>query len=218
MVLGLGTGSTARFVLEALAARRARGELGGIVGVATSRATMEQAGRLGIPLTTLNERPQLDLAIDGADEVDPQLDLIKGLGGALLWEKIVARAAARFVVVADESKLVTRLGERAPLPVEVVAFGWRSHLAAIRELGAEPVLRLNAGDPFITDSSNHIIDCRFDGGIPDPAGVHEALKQRTGIVETGLFAAMTEAAVIGHDDGARVLRVGATVAGREGRE
>src|SRR5687768_9779404 len=120
MILGLGTGSTARHVLQVIAERRKRGELRQIAGVPTSRATHELARELGIPLTTLDEHPQLDLAIDGADEVDPDLNLIKGLGGALLWEKIVASAAERFVIVCDESKLVQRLGDRAPVPVEVV--------------------------------------------------------------------------------------------------
>jgi len=210
MTLGLGTGSTARHILELLAERRRAGELTRIVGVPTSRATADLALELGIPLVTLKDEPRLDLALDGADEIDPRLDLLKGLGGALLWEKIVAAAADTFIVVADESKLVDRLGERAPLPVEVVPFGWTTHLAAIDRLGGQAVLRQNPdGSPFLTDSGHYILDCRFDGGIPDPPHTHAELRQRPGVVETGLFLGLAHAAVIGGAEGVRVLRRGA---------
>ena len=197
MKLGLGTGSTARHVLQVLAERRGRGELRNIVAVATSSATEEQATELGIPLSTLEEVPQLDLGIDGADEVDEELNLIKGLGGALLWEKIVAAACEQFVVVVDDSKLVKRLGAKAPLPVEVVAFGWTTQLEPMRALGARPVLRKQPdGTPFWTDGGHHIIDCTFAHGIPDAYELQAVLKSRPGVVETGLFLNMASAVVI----------------------
>jgi ribose 5-phosphate isomerase A len=197
MHLGFGTGSTARHVLEVIAERRARGELREIAGVPTSSATAEHAATLGIPLLTLDAAPVLDLAIDGADEFDPRLDLIKGLGGALLWEKIVAAAARRFIVVVDESKRVARLGTRAPVPVEVIPFGWRTLLDRFRAAGAEPALRETAaGGPFITDSGNWIIDCRFAGGIDDAAAVEAELLRHPGVVDTGLFLGMTSAVIV----------------------
>lgn len=206
MTLGLGTGSTARLVLEALAARRERGELGGIVGVPTSVDTRQHATRLGIPLTTLDEAPRLDLTLDGADEVDPGLDLVKGLGGALLWEKIVASATDRLVIVVDDSKLVDRLGTRAPLPVEVVAFGWRTVLGPVESLGAEPELRPGDGDePFRTDSGHFILDCRFPAGIEDAEAVQDRLVHCPAVVETGLFLGMAETVVVAADDGVRLL-------------
>lgn len=206
MRLGLGTGSTARHVLEVLAERRRNGELAHVVGVPTSRATEALARKLGIPLATLDDEPHLDLAIDGADEVDPRLDLIKGLGGALLWEKIVATAADRLIIVADESKLVGRLGERAPLPVEVVAFGWRTHVPFLEGLGGrvEP-RRREDGTLFVTDAGHHILDCRFPGGIDDPAGLEARLRGRAGIVESGLFLGMAASVVVAGAAGVRVL-------------
>jgi len=190
MRLGLGTGSTARHVLDVLGERLAAGLVEDIVGVPTSRWTADYARAAGIPIGSLDDYPHLDLAIDGADEVDPALDCIKGLGGALLWEKIVASAAERFVVVVDGSKLVEQLGTRAPLPVEVVPFGWRTHLDALRELGAEPTLRERDGGPFVTDGGHYIIDCRFEGGMADPIGVQTTLRARAGVVDTGLFIDM----------------------------
>ncbi|HUG39084.1 MAG TPA: ribose-5-phosphate isomerase RpiA [Longimicrobiales bacterium] len=207
MKLGLGTGSTARRVLEALAARRGRGELAGIVGVPTSKSTESYARELGIPLATLDEETHLDLTLDGADEVDPGLDLIKGLGGALLWEKIVAAATDRLVIVVDESKLVTRLGLRSPLPVEVVPFGWRTHLDPLRAMGAEFELRKQGnGSPFVTDGGHYIIDCGFPGGIENPERVEARLKGRPGVVETGLFLGMADTVVVAGAEGVRVLR------------
>ena len=155
MTLGLGTGSTVAFVLEALG-RRIRTEGLGIKGVPTSRQTEQRARELGIPLTDLATTPELDLAIDGADEVDPNGDMIKGHGGALLWEKIVATATRRLVIVVDPSKRVERLGATRALPVEVVPFGWGTHEAAIRALGARPMLRRAGpvGTPVATDEGN----------------------------------------------------------------
>lgn len=211
MRLGLGTGSTARHVLDVIAERRGRGELAGIVGVPTSRATERYALGLGIPVTTLDDVESLDLTLDGADEVDADLNLIKGLGGALLWEKIAAAASERLVIVVDDAKLVDRLGTRAPLPLEVVPFGWRTHLAAIRAIGAEPELRVAAdGKPFRTDGGHYLLDCRFTGGIAAPADVERRLRARTGVVETGLFLGMASAVVVAGKDGAVVRdRVGA---------
>jgi ribose 5-phosphate isomerase A len=197
MRLGLGTGSTAKHVLDVLGERRARGELRDIAGVPTSSATAEYAAALGIPLLTLDAVTELDLAIDGADEFDPSLDLIKGLGGALLWEKIVAAAARRFIAVVDESKRVPRLGTRAPVPVEVVPFGWRTLLEPFRRLGAEPVLRTDVdGTPFMTDGSHYIIDCSFPDGIADAAATEAALRRQPGVVETGLFLGMAGAVIV----------------------
>jgi len=210
MKLGLGTGSTARHVLEVIAERRACGELPDIVGVPTSRATEDLARELGIPTGTLEEHPRLDLGIDGADEVDPELNLIKGLGGALLWEKIVAAACDRFVVVVDDSKLVPALGSRSPLPVEVIPFGWSTHLEFMRSLGADPVLRTGKDDtPFITDGGHYIIDCTFPNGITQVRGVEAVLRLRPGIVETGLFIGMAAKVVVSGENGVAVMEAGA---------
>ena len=206
MKLGLGTGSTARHVLQLIAERRKRGELAKISGVPTSRATENLARELGIPLTTLDRNPRLDLAIDGADEVDPDLNLIKGLGGALLWEKIVASAADRLVIVCDESKLVKRLGDNAPLPVEVVPFAYQVHMPFIEELGGKPKLReTESGAPFVSDGGHYIIDCRFENGISGAWHLEAELKHRAGIVDTGLFLDMAESVVVAAERGVKVL-------------
>jgi len=206
MVLGLGTGSTARHVLEVLADRLRSGALRDVVGVPTSRATERHARELGIPVTTLDREPRLDLAIDGADEVDPHLRLIKGLGGALLWEKIVATASERLVIVVDEGKLVDELGRTAPLPVEVVPFGWSTHLAFLDLLGAQATLRRGAdGNPFVTDGGHYLLDCRFEGGLVEPDRVERELRQRVGVVETGLFLDLADTVVVGGAEGVRTL-------------
>lgn len=206
MTLGLGTGSTVRHLLDVIAEHRAAGEWRGVVGVPTSVDTERRATALGIPLATLAERPRIDLTIDGADEVDSELRLIKGLGGALLREKIVAAASARLVIVADESKVVARLGTKAPLPVEVDPFGEPVQPEFLRSLGCAPAQRKGAdGGPFVTDGGNHVLDCRFPAGIADPEGLERALALRPGIVESGLFLGMATAAVIAGADGVRVL-------------
>ena len=205
MRLGLGTGSTARHVVDIVGAQLRDGTLRDIVAVPTSRATEAQARALGIPLATLDDVHELDLAIDGADEIDPQLDLIKGLGGALLWEKIVEFAAARLIIVADDSKLVRTLGEKSPLPVEVIPFGSGALLPFFGTLGAEPTVREgDDGAPFVTDSGHHIVDLRFEGGMSDATDVETALRARPGVVETGLFLGMADMAVIASEAGVQV--------------
>ena len=198
MVLGLGTGSTAALVVEELGRRLAEGKLDHIVGIPTSRATHQQALLVGVPVGTLEEHPRIDLTVDGADEVDPTGNLIKGLGGALLREKVVATASRRLIIVVDESKQVNRLGTRAPLPVEVVQFGYRSHDELIGDLGGVPTLRLDTdGQRVVTDEGHWIIDVLFEGGIPSPAHVERLLKGHPGVVETGLFLDLHPKVIVG---------------------
>ena len=214
MTLGLGTGSTVRHLLDVIAERRAGGEWRGVVGVPTSVDTERRAAALGIPLATLAERPRVDVTIDGADEVDPRLRLIKGLGGALLREKVVAAASGALVIVADATKVVDRLGTKAPLPVEVDPFSEPIQPAFLRSLGAEPVLRRRAdGSAYVTDGGNHVFDCRFAEGIADPEGLERALALRPGIVESGLFLGLATAAVIAAEGGVEVRHA----PGKEGR-
>lgn len=209
MRVGLGTGSTVAHFLRHLGARLARGELTGVAGVPTSVRTEAAARRLGIPLGTLSELAPLDLAVDGADEVDPGLNLVKGQGGALLREKMVAQASRRFIAVVDETKLVGRLGQRAPVPVEVVPFEFEIHLEWLSAQGAEPTVRTNGGDGvYRTDNGNLVIDCRFSGGIGDPAALERKLARRAGLVESGLFLDMAEEAVVAVADGICRLRPG----------
>jgi ribose 5-phosphate isomerase A len=207
MTLGLGTGSTIAQFLDLLGERVASGALTGLSCVPTSVRTERRAGELGIPLTKLSERPRLDLAVDGADEVSPRVDLIKGMGGALLREKMVAQASERFVVIADDSKAVDRLGTVSPLPVEVVAWEWGSHVGFLEGLGARVSLRrTDDGAPYHTDNGNVILDCAFDNGIPDPHALNAVLEARAGIVETGLFLSMASRAFLAGADGVRDLR------------
>lgn len=198
MKVGLGTGSTVAFFLRELGRRVQRGELPGIVGVPTSLRTEKAAGELGIPLTTLQDVGSLDVTVDGADEVDPELDLIKGLGGALLREKMVAQATAHFIIIIDQSKRVDRLGTRSPLPLEVVPFAWESHLPFLDRLGASAVIRSGPyGEHFRTDNGNYILDCHFDRGIDDPLALHDELTRRAGVVESGLFLGMAGEVLVG---------------------
>ncbi len=209
MTIGLGTGSTADLFLRALGEALRSGALRNVVGVPTSRRTQEQAERMGIPLTTLVETPELDMALDGADEVDPKLDLIKGLGGALLREKMVAQAAKRFIVMVDSSKQVSRLGTKAPLPVEVIPFMWRAHEPWVRGLGGEPRIRMDSdGQPFVTDNGNLILDCEFADGIADPLELQAACAVRAGVVESGLFVGMTTEVHLAHEGRVVVLEAG----------
>jgi ribose 5-phosphate isomerase A len=196
MVLGLGTGSTAKHMLYGLAARLADGRLRDIVGVPTSSQAGALARELGIPLGTLEQYPQLDLALDGADEVDPALNLIKGLGGALLYEKIVESSTKRLIIMADESKLVAQLGTHAPLPVEVIPFGLPLITSRLAALGCTPVLRRAADKrPYRTDEGNMILDCRFSA-IPDPLALGVAIKVIPGVVEHGLFIGMASVVLV----------------------
>jgi len=206
MVLGLGSGSTATLAVQAIGRRLREGSLRDVIGVPSSSAIAAVARESGVPLTTLEEHPVLDLDLDGADEVDPRLDLIKGLGGALLWEKVVAAASRRVVIFVDESKLVHRLGTKAPLPVEVIPFGWRTHIPFIESLGGKPELRRNPdGKPFVTDEGNYILHCRFDG-IADPAGLDAKLLTRAGVVGTGLFLGIAHQVIIGRPSGVEVRK------------
>ena len=206
MRVGLGTGSTAHWLVERLAGR-VRDEGLRVRCVPTSRRTEEQARGLGLPLVTLGEAGGLDIAIDGADEIGPGLALIKGGGGALLREKLVAAAARRFVVIADKSKRVEVLG-RFPLPVEVVQFGWEVTARRVSAVaGVEPVLRCDAGgEPFVTDNGNYILDCRC-GEIHDPARMERELKSLTGVVESGLFVRLAHTAVLADEAGVEVIEL-----------
>jgi len=187
MIVGLGAGSTALKALECIAERLVVGRLTGILGVPSSEQVAADARRLAIPLTTLDCHPRIDLTIDGADEVDPQLRVIKGGGGALLREKIVAQASEREMIIVDGSKLSERLGAQWALPVEVLAFGLRAHTEYIERLGAAVQVRTRPdGSHFRTDSGNLILDCQF-GPIEDPECIAGALERRAGIVEHGLF-------------------------------
>jgi len=203
MVVGLGTGSTAKFAVEAIGTRVRAGLK--ILGIPTSEQTAAQARSLGIPLGELTADRRVDLTIDGADEVDiHNLDLIKGRGGALLREKIVASVSDRFMIVVDESKLVERLG-RSILPVEVVRFGWEATARKLRDLGAVPALRKgSAGEAFVSEGGNYIVDCTLDGKI-SPAALGSALDGVVGVVEHGLFLGMTSRVFDAGADGVREL-------------
>jgi ribose 5-phosphate isomerase A len=201
MVVGLGSGSTARFFLEGLARLVREGV--GIVGVPTSRATAQLAVSLGIPITEVIIEP-IDLAVDGADEIDPHLQLIKGRGGALLREKVVAAASLRFVIVADESKLVPRLGVGV-LPVEVLPFLWRQTAERLETLADAVHIRGGVSQPFVTDNGNLILDLSFTEPLADPAATAAALAATVGVVEHGLFLGMVNACVVGGASGTRVL-------------
>lgn len=205
MIVGLGTGSTAIFATRQIAHLLSTGQLKDISGIATSRATETEAQRLGIPLLTDDFPHQVDVTIDGADELDSSLRLIKGGGGALLREKIVAQASNRVIIVADESKLSDRLGTKFKLPVEVLGFGWRSQARYLESLGAKIAVRQTPdGLQFATDSGNLILDCHF-GPIADSVELAIKLNQRAGIVEHGLFIGIATDAIIAGADGIRHL-------------
>ena len=193
-IVGLGSGSTAFHAIRFLAERVQKGLK--IVGVPTSEDSRCLAQQLGIPLTTLEEHPQIDMDIDGADEVDPQLNLIKGGGGAFLREKVIASVSKRFVVIADSAKQVARLG-KFPLPVEVIGFAQSLIKPQIEVLGAQVLLRCRPdGSVYVTDEKHHILDCTF-GEIPDPAALAAKLKNIPGVVEHGLFIGMADVAIFG---------------------
>jgi ribose 5-phosphate isomerase A len=192
-LIGLGSGSTAEAVIRALGERVAKGLV--FSGVPTSKRTAELARSWGIKLVEFDENSRLDLGIDGADEISPELHLVKGRGGALLNEKLVALSCARFVIVAASEKLVDQLGTRLPLPVEVVQFGWEQTVKRLFDLGLKPRLRTDPnGSPFITDGGHFIVDCAT-GPIADPAKLAIAIKQTTGVVDHGLFIGLASEAV-----------------------
>jgi ribose 5-phosphate isomerase A len=203
MVVGLGTGSTAIYATRRIGQLLHDGLLHDIVGVPTSRTTADAAELFGIPLLADDLPREIDVTIDGADEVSPELDLIKGGGGALLREKIVAESSQRWVIVVDDSKLSEKLGMHRPVPVEVMRFGWLRQAEYLRSIGADFTLRLQPGDvPFVTDQGNLILDCAF-GAIPDPAALAALIPARAGVVEHGLFVGLTSDLIVGGADGVR---------------
>jgi len=204
MVVGLGTGSTAAHFIDALI-RRVRQEGLRIAAIPTSKRSDRQARDGGIPMTSFAAVRSTDLTVDGADQILlGRLDLVKGLGGALLREKIVAAASKRLVIIADGSKLVDRLGGPVPIPVEVVEFGWESTAVRVEKLGGTPVRRWpeNSDQPYRTDGGNYILDCSF-GALPDPSELERALSHTIGVVESGLFIGMADTALVGTADGVK---------------
>ena len=204
MVVGLGTGSTAVWAVRRIGALLADGQLQRIVGIPTAEVTAREAERCGVPLGSLDDHPSVDITIDGADEIDPALNLIKGLGGALLREKIVAAASRRLVIVADESKRVAQLAPRAPVPVEVIPFARRPVAGYLASLGGRVVARQRDGRPFITDEGNIILDCHF-AGLTNPREMAQLIRTQPGVVEHGLFLGMATEAVIAGERGIIVL-------------
>jgi ribose 5-phosphate isomerase A len=206
MALGLGSGSTVFFFLEELG-RRVRDGLR-VTGIPTSERTAALARQFGIPLTTFDERQELDLAVDGADEVDPALNLVKGHGGALLREKIIAMAARRLVIVVDSTKISQALGSQMTLPVEVVPFACALAQHRLKALGANPVLRVEQGQPFVTDNGNWIVDCGF-APMRDPAELETAINAIPGVMENGLFVGLASEVIVARSGGVdRLVRPG----------
>ncbi len=206
MVLGLGHGSTVQFALEALCAKLKNGQLKDIIGIPCSKQTEAVACQLGIPLADLNDHVAIALTLDGADEVDPQLNLIKGGGGALMREKIVAQASRREVIMIDESKLSEKLGSRVPLPIEVAQFGWARQQSFIAELNGRAMLRVDAdGKPKLSDQGNYLLDCDF-GPIAGPHGLAHSLEARSGILEHGLFLGLASDVIVAGPKGMQHLR------------
>ena len=206
MVVGLGTGSTTEFAVKRIAARLKSGDLKDIVGIPTSIRTQKLAGDLNIPLCGLDEQPDIDVTIDGADEVDPGLNLIKGGGGALLCEKVVAQASRRNIIIIDESKLSPCLGTHWALPIEVIPFAVKTEENFIKSLGASVTLRTAAqGQPYKTDQNNFILDANL-GQMADPHRIAEKLDGRAGIVEHGLFLGLASDVIIAAEDGIRHLK------------
>ena len=199
MIVGLGTGSTIYHALLKLG-EKVRSGLD-IIGIPTSKQTEEIATQQGISLSTLGEHPVIDLTIDGADEVNPALDLVKGAGGALVREKIIAYASKQLVIIVDEGKLVEQLGSNFPVPVEVVPFGWGSTQLALNRICRDSTLRPN----FVSDNGNYILDCAFDG-IPDPVATESIINNLPGVVENGLFINRTDQVIIGTASGVQILK------------
>ncbi len=199
MVLGLGSGSTAALMIQALGAKLRRGDLHDIVGVTTSFQGEVLAAELGIPLKSLNAIDRIDLAIDGADEVDPSFQLIKGGGACHVQEKLVARRADRFVVVVDSTKLVDTLNLGFLLPVEVLPGAWRQVQAQLKEMGADAQLRMavRKAGPVVTDQGNLVLDAKFAGGITNPASLEKEINNLPGVLENGLFVDITDQVLVG---------------------
>jgi ribose 5-phosphate isomerase A len=201
MVVGLGTGSTAIFALSRINELLKLGKIKNIKGIPSSNQIEAEAKRLDIPLTNFKEHNTIDVTIDGADEVDPDMNVIKGGGGALLREKIVAQASKREIIVVDDSKLSDKLGTKWPVPVEVIPFGWESHTEFFTSIGAEPILRIkDSGTPFITDEGNFIVDLHL-GEIDNINSLAEDLNSRAGIVEHGLFINMATDLIVASENG-----------------
>ncbi len=208
MVVGLGAGSTALFALRKIAQLLANGDLRDIVGIPCSSVVEVEARRLGIPLTSLNDRPVIDVTIDGADEVDPHLNLIKGGGGALLHEKIVAQASRREIIVVDQEKLSPVLGTHWAVPVEVLQFAWTVQARYLEALGARVRLRESRdGPPFITDEGNYILDCEY-GPIHSVEDLARNISRQAGIVEHGLFLGLATDLIVAGDAGIRHVQRG----------
>lgn len=206
MVVGLGTGSTAIFATRKIGQLLKDGDLTNIIAIPTSLKTEEEAKKLAIPLTTLDEHPAIDLTIDGADEVAPDFNVIKGGGGALLREKIVAQATKRQIIVVDDSKLSDQLGTHWAIPIEVIPFGWHSQAAFLESLGAKVTQRMtDENTPYYTDQKNIILDCNF-GKIANPANLAQTIIQRAGIVEHGLFINLAHDVIVAGEDGIRHLQ------------
>jgi ribose 5-phosphate isomerase A len=200
MIVGLGTGSTAKFFIEAVAAAVRAGKLRDIRGVPTSVDSEKLASEAGLPVVGFAQTSRIDLTVDGADEIAPDLTLIKGLGGALLREKLVAQNSSKLIIIADAGKLVTQLGTKSPLPVEVTPFGFEASERFLRDLNCTPALRRQpGGEIFITDNGNYIFDCKF-AEIPDPRDLNQKLATRAGIVESGLFINLAQMAIIADNE------------------
>ena len=206
MVVGLGTGSTTEFAVRRIAERLKSGDLKNIVGIPTSIRTQKLAGELNIPLCGLDDQPDIDVTIDGADEVDPDLNLIKGGGGALLREKVVAQASRRNIIIVDQSKLSPRLGTHWALPIEVIPFAVKTEENFIKSLGASVTLRTEAeGQPYKTDQNNFILDANL-GEMSDPNSIAARLNGRAGIVEHGLFLGLANDVIVAAEDKIRHLK------------
>jgi len=197
MIVGLGTGSTAAHAVSAIARKLESGELTDLLGIPTSAQTEEQARRLEVPLTTLEDHPEVDLTIDGADQVDPAGNLIKGGGGSLVREKIIDHHSQTLIIIIDRSKIVTRLG-KVPLPVEVIPFGWQVTAQSLGKLGCLPTLRKNGSEIFVSDNGNYILDCQFQK-IRRLEFLERQIDIIPGVVESGLFLGMAGEVIIGDD-------------------
>ncbi len=204
MFIGLGSGSTAKHFIAELGKKLASAELNNITAVATSKASDEQARALNIPMLELSGQ-KLDMAIDGMDEVDPQLNAIKGLGGALTREKMVESCTDFFILIGDETKTVTQIGEKAPIPVEVVQFAWRSTQTKLKALDTNPVLRMHNNEAFVTDNGNFILDCHIEPP-QDIYALANALANTPGVLEHGLFLDMAKLAYVASKDGVLTLK------------